>query len=77
MNRYIRACCYRREISNHLRLGGDDSAFKSDLETPLREALNGIVITEYNSENLKMLVKTIKPVVSKLVSANAPTSTTV
>ena len=40
-------------------LGGDDSAFKSDLETPLREALNGIVITEYNSENLKMLVKTI------------------
>ena len=23
-------------------LGGDDSAFKSDLETPLREALNGI-----------------------------------
>ena len=58
-------------------LGGDDSAFKSDLETPLREALNGIAITKYNDKSLEKLVKAIKPVLSKLVSDHAPTSTTV
>ena len=59
------------------RLGGDDSAFKSDLQEALENALEGIVTAEYDNKNLEKLVKAIKPVVSELVSANAPTSTTV